>query len=67
MRRGAHGVWVVRPAAAGAEFADVERAVHELMERARLFRPESSAPGRSSPAESSGREATASAQEGAEP
>jgi ribonuclease P protein component len=40
IRRGVHGVWVARPAAADASFGDVERAVRDLMERARLFQAE---------------------------
>jgi len=40
LQRGVHGVWVARPAAAEASFGDIERMVHELMERARLFRSE---------------------------
>src|SRR5438876_10560050 len=40
IRRGAHGVWVARPAAAEASFTAVEQAVRELMERARVFLPE---------------------------
>jgi ribonuclease P protein component len=36
---GVHGVWVARPAAAGASFREIEQAVHDLMERARLVRP----------------------------
>jgi ribonuclease P protein component len=45
LRRGVHGVWVARPTAAGASFSEIEQAVHDLMERARMFRPETSAAG----------------------
>lgn len=45
LQRGVHGVWVVRPAAAEVSFGNIERAVHDLMDRARLFRPELPAAG----------------------
>jgi ribonuclease P protein component len=41
LQRGVHAVWVARPAASDAGFSEIEHTVHDLMERARLFRPES--------------------------
>lgn len=35
-RGGVHAVWVARPAAAAADFGEIERAVIDLMSRARL-------------------------------
>ena len=49
VRRGAHAVWVARPAAARASYAEVEQAISSLMDRARLFLPEMAAPGALSP------------------
>jgi ribonuclease P protein component len=48
LRGGGHGVLVARPVAAAASFADIERAVGELLERARVFRSDA-APGASPP------------------